>query len=103
MAAKRTSPMDEGGAANVVALPARATSPGRSGDRNAAPRGAEDGELLARWGTQQGATVENALFIAPHSVTLDSRGDIYVGEVAWTSYNRHIDRGPNVLRKFIRK
>ena len=62
-----------------------------------------DGELLARWGTQPGATVENALFIAPHSVTLDSRGDIYVGEVAWTSYSRHIDRGANVLRKFVRK
>jgi len=62
-----------------------------------------DGELLARWGTQPGETLENAVFIAPHSVTLDSRGDIYVGEVAWTSYNRHIDRGANVLRKFVRK
>ncbi len=62
-----------------------------------------DGELLARWGTRPGETLENAVFIAPHTVTLDSRGDIYVGEVSWTSYNRHIDRGANVLRKFVRK
>jgi len=59
-------------------------------------------ELLARWGTQPGENLENAVFIAPHTVALDSRGDIYVGEVSWTSYNRHIDRGANVLRKFVR-
>ncbi len=62
-----------------------------------------DGELLARWGTQAGENLDNALFIAPHTVALDSRGDIYVGEVSWTSYSRHIDRGSNVLRKFVHK
>ncbi|HEY51774.1 MAG TPA: 6-bladed beta-propeller [Dehalococcoidia bacterium] len=62
-----------------------------------------EGELLARWATRPGENLENAVFIAPHTVALDSRGDIYVGEVSWTSYNRHIDRGPNVLRKFVRK
>ncbi len=62
-----------------------------------------EGELLARWATRPGENLENAVFIAPHTVALDSHGDIYVGEVSWTSYNRHIDRGPNVLRKFVRK
>lgn len=62
-----------------------------------------EGDLLARWGTQPGENLDNAVFIAPHTVALDSRGDIYVGEVSWTSYSRHIDRGPNVLRKFVRK
>ncbi|MEE9365923.1 MAG: 6-bladed beta-propeller, partial [Dehalococcoidales bacterium] len=59
-----------------------------------------DGELLARWGTQENGP-EKALFLAPHTIALDSRGDIYVGDVSWT--HNKIDRGPNVLRKFARK
>lgn len=59
-----------------------------------------EGKLLARWGTQ-GADKEKALFVGPHSITLDSRGDIYVGEVAMT-YSK-IDRGARTLRKFARK
>jgi len=58
------------------------------------------GELLARWGTLE-KEKESALFVAPHALTLDSHGDIYVGEVAVT-YAK-IDRGPNALRKFARK
>ena len=59
-----------------------------------------DGKLLARWGTQENGP-EKALFLAPHTIALDSRGDIYVGDVSWT--HNKIDRGPNVLRKFARK
>jgi len=59
-----------------------------------------DGKLLARWGTQE-KQKETALFVAPHAITLDSRGDIYVGEVAMT-YAK-VDRGPRVLQKFARK
>lgn len=59
-----------------------------------------DGKLLARWGTQE-KQKETALFVAPHAIALDSRGDIYVGEVAVT-YAK-IDRGPRVLQKFARK
>jgi DNA-binding beta-propeller fold protein YncE len=62
-----------------------------------------DGEVLARWSTQEGADLDNALFVAPHTITLDSRGDIYTGDVSWTSNARHIDRGSNVLRKFVHK
>jgi DNA-binding beta-propeller fold protein YncE len=59
-----------------------------------------DGKLLARWGTQE-KQKETALFVAPHAIALDSRGDIYVGEVAMT-YAK-VDRGPRVLQKFARK
>ncbi len=59
-----------------------------------------DGKLLARWGTQE-KQKETALFVAPHAIALDSRGDIYVGEVAVT-YAK-IDRGSRVLQKFARK
>jgi len=59
-----------------------------------------DGKLLARWGTQE-KQKEAALFVAPHAIALDSRGDIYVGEVAMT-YAK-VDRGPRVLQKFARK
>ena len=46
-------------------------------------------------------SVENALFLAPHAIAVDSRGDLYVGDVSW-AHNK-IDRGPNVVRKFARR
>ena len=58
------------------------------------------GKLLARWGSQ-GESQETALFLAPHALTVDSRGDIYVGEVAKTFAK--IDRGARTVQKFIRK
>jgi DNA-binding beta-propeller fold protein YncE len=59
------------------------------------------GKLLARWGTKAGDSMEKALFWAPHTIALDSKGDIYVGDVAFT--HNKIDRGPNVVHKFARK
>jgi sugar lactone lactonase YvrE len=59
------------------------------------------GRLLARWGTEAKQKLEDALFVAPHAIALDSRGDLYVGDVAWTS--KQIDRGPRVIQKFARK
>jgi len=46
-------------------------------------------------------------FIAPHGITLDSRGDLYVAEVAWTNWPKKfpdIDRPANLtsIRKFRR-
>ena len=38
-----------------------------------------DGNLLARWGGEE--SKESGLFIAPHSAAVDSRGDLYIGEV----------------------
>ncbi len=60
-----------------------------------------DGKLLARWSSQQEEDKETALFLAPHAIAVDSRGDLYVGEVSVT-YAR-IDRGPRTVQKFARR
>ena len=44
------------------------------------------GALIARLGGEQGAGLEPGKFIAPHGVAVDSRGDIYVGEVSYTDW-----------------
>ena len=44
------------------------------------------GERVARIG-HLGFGEDVGQFIAPHSLCLDSRGDMYVGEVAWTNMN----------------
>ena len=36
-------------------------------------------------------------FIAPHGLAIDSRGDIYVGEVSWTIMGQHL-KPPRELR-----
>ncbi len=58
-----------------------------------------DGKLIARWATT-GTTKEEALFVAPHAIAVDSQGDIYVGDVAMT-YSK-IDRGSRTIQKFSR-
>ncbi len=63
-----------------------------------------DGKLLARWGmgllvTSQGK--ETALFLAPHAIAVDSRGDLYVGEVSMAEFA--VDRGPRTVQKFARR
>jgi len=60
-----------------------------------------DGKLLARWSSQQEEDKETALFIAPHAIAVDSRGDLYVGEVSVTF--ARIDRGPRTVQKFARR
>jgi DNA-binding beta-propeller fold protein YncE len=44
-------------------------------------------------------------FLAPHGVGVDSRGDIYVGEVSWTEYGSKQDppREVRSLRKLVRR
>ena len=59
-----------------------------------------DGKLLARWGNE-GKDKETALFHAPHAIAVDSRGDLYVGEVSMTSAG--VDKGPRTIQKFARK
>jgi DNA-binding beta-propeller fold protein YncE len=44
------------------------------------------GTLVARLGGQDGPGLETGKFISPHGVAMDSRGDIYVGEVAYTTW-----------------
>jgi hypothetical protein len=47
-----------------------------------------DGKVQARLG-DTGPGEEPGRFIAPHGIGLDSRGDIYVGEVSWTTSGQY--------------
>jgi DNA-binding beta-propeller fold protein YncE len=58
-----------------------------------------DGKLLARWGNP-GLKKEEALFLSPHAIAVDSHGDIYVGDVSM-SYMQ-VDRGARTIQKFAR-
>ena len=49
-----------------------------------------EGTLLARLGHREEGE-EAGMFIAPHGIAVDSQGDIYVGEVAFTIRGRHMD------------
>lgn len=55
-----------------------------------------DGTLLARFGDPEEGE-EPGKFIAPHGIAVDSRGDVYVGEVSFTIRGRHLDP-PRELR-----
>jgi hypothetical protein len=44
------------------------------------------GKRIARLGGEHGPGQEVGKFLAPHGVCMDSRGDIYVGEVSYTNY-----------------
>jgi hypothetical protein len=47
--------------------------------------------MLARLGTRP-AGLETGQFMSPHGLAVDSRGDIYVGEVSYTNWkNRYKD------------
>ncbi len=58
-----------------------------------------DGVLLSRL-VNTSANRAEALFLAPHTVAVDSRGDVYVGEVSKT--HAGTDRGANTIHKFKR-
>ncbi|MFB6170662.1 MAG: peptidyl-alpha-hydroxyglycine alpha-amidating lyase family protein [Haloarculaceae archaeon] len=58
-----------------------------------------DGELLTRWGNGDHPT-DDPLFLAPHTLAVDSAGDLYVGEVAYTYADT--DRGARTVQKFER-
>ena len=57
-------------------------------------------KLLARWDSQ-GQVKETDLFLAPHTIAVDSKGDLYVGEVSWA--HDRIDRGSRTVLKFARR
>jgi hypothetical protein len=48
----------------------------------------EKGRLRARLGGENGPGLEPGKFIAPHGLAIDSRGDIYCGEVSYTEFPR---------------
>ena len=54
------------------------------------------GDLVARVGGRFRGEAPGE-FIAPHGCVVDSRGDLYVAEVSWTSYGKSLDP-PRELR-----
>lgn len=61
-----------------------------------------EGKLLTRWGNEEKDPATD-LFSAPHAITVDSHGDIYVGEVAATHFKFTFDKGSRTVQKFARK
>lgn len=57
------------------------------------------GKQLARLGASQPGLGPGE-FTAPHSIAVDSQGDLYVGEVAWSAYGRRFDPPRHGLRSF---
>lgn len=45
-----------------------------------------NGKRVARIGNKSGAGMAADQFMAPHGLAMDSRGDLYVGEVSWTNW-----------------
>jgi DNA-binding beta-propeller fold protein YncE len=59
------------------------------------------GRRVARLGGEHGPGLEAGKFLAPHGLAVDSRGDIYVGEVGvtgWTTIFPNMDM-PNEVRR----
>ncbi|MGE0424453.1 MAG: hypothetical protein AB7O88_19480, partial [Reyranellaceae bacterium] len=44
------------------------------------------GAVIARLGGEHGPGLETGRFLSPHGLAVDSRGDIYVGEVSYTNW-----------------
>jgi len=64
------------------------------------------GELLARLGADRAGLAPDQ-FVSPHGLAVDSRGDIYVGEVSYTAWHRVGTGDPpwrlRSLRKLLRQ
>jgi hypothetical protein len=62
------------------------------------------GNVLAKLGDGPEG-IEPGQFTAPHGVSVDSHGDIYVGEVAWTHSRRYANPPDEIrsLQKLVRK
>src|SRR3546814_13956531 len=66
-----------------------------------------EGKLVARLGGENGPGLTAGSFQAPHGIAVDSRGDIYVGEVSYTNWPtnypdtpvpEHVRRLQNLVR-----
>jgi DNA-binding beta-propeller fold protein YncE len=64
----------------------------------------KEGKILARLGDIRPGEAPGQ-FIAPHGLALDSRGNIYVGEVSWTIAGQHLKppREMRSLQKLIKR
>ena len=66
-----------------------------------------EGKLVSRFGADHAGYDRPDQFVAPHGMAVDSRGDIYVGEVSYTAWsqiypNKDIPPGLPTLRKLVR-
>jgi hypothetical protein len=66
------------------------------------------GKLLARLARTPAAGTEPGQFFSPHGIAVDSRGDIYVGEVSYTAWPSLFPEAPvpetlRVLQKLVRQ
>jgi DNA-binding beta-propeller fold protein YncE len=52
------------------------------------------GKRIARLGGENGPGLETGKFLAPHGLALDSKGDIYVGEVGVTNWKTSFPNTP---------
>jgi DNA-binding beta-propeller fold protein YncE len=61
------------------------------------------GQRLARLGDVRPGEAPGQ-FVAPHGLGVDSRGDLYVGEVSYSAYGRYLDppRTARCLRKLVK-
>jgi len=63
-----------------------------------------EGKLVARLGGEEGPGNEPGKFLAPHGLAVDSRGDIYVGEVSYTNWKgTHPGETPSTFLKSFQK
>ncbi len=67
----------------------------------------KEGKLLSRIGTVPSAGIGPGQFISPHGIAVDSRGDIYVGEVSYTGWPSLFPSEPvpaalRCLQKFVK-
>jgi DNA-binding beta-propeller fold protein YncE len=62
-----------------------------------------DGQRLARLGDVRAGEAPGQ-FVAPHGLAVDSKGDLYVGEVSWSAYGRRLDppRTARCMRKLVK-
>jgi hypothetical protein len=59
----------------------------------------KDGRLVSR--VDEGSGLPHDQFLAPHGLAVDSHGDLYVGEVSWTVWEKYLHPGsprPGSLR-----
>ena len=66
-----------------------------------------EGKLLSRFGAAHAGFERPDQFIAPHGMAVDSHGDIYVGEVSYTTWpyvypGKDVPQGLRTLRKLVR-
>ncbi len=66
-----------------------------------------EGKLLSRFGAAHAGFERPDQFIAPHGMAVDSHGDIYVGEVSYTTWpyvypDKDVPQNLRTLRKLVR-